>query len=399
MVNLLKKSSVNTIKTFNLNFGPQHPAAHGVLRLILEIKGEKINSADPHIGLLHRGTEKLIEYKTYIQALPYVDRLDYVSMMCQEHCYSLAIEKLKQSRIPIRAQIIRVLFCEITRILNHLMSLTTHALDVGALTPFLWMFEEREILMEFYENVSGARMHAAYIRPGGVAFDLPLGLLNKIYYFTKNFKIKIFEMENLLTENRIWKQRLINIGIVSKIDALNWGFSGVLLRGSGIFWDLRKVQPYEIYKQLHFSIPIGIFGDCFDRYLLRITEMKESLNIIHQCLFKLKQGPIKKSDYKLVLPPKGILRKDMEAVIHHYKLCTQGYKINSGITYVGVEAPKGEFGIYLVSNNSSKPYRCKFRAPGFAHLHGLEFMAKNHFIADVVAIIGTLDLVLGEIDR
>lgn len=399
VVNLLKKSNVNTIKTFNLNFGPQHPAAHGVLRLILEIKGEKINSADPHIGLLHRGTEKLIEYKTYIQALPYVDRLDYVSMMCQEHCYSLAIEKLKQARVPIRAQIIRVLFCEITRILNHLMSLTTHALDVGALTPFLWMFEEREILMEFYENVSGARMHAAYIRPGGVAYDLPLGLLNKIYYFTKNFKIKIFEMENLLTENRIWKQRLINIGIVSKIDALNWGFSGILLRGSGIFWDLRKLQPYEIYKQLYFSIPIGIFGDCFDRYLLRITEMKESLNIIHQCLFKLKQGPIKKSDYKLVLPPKGILRKDMEAVIHHYKLCTQGYKINGGITYVGVEAPKGEFGIYLVSNNTSKPYRCKFRAPGFAHLHGLEFMAKNHFIADVVAIIGTLDLVLGEIDR
>lgn len=399
MVNLLKKSNVNTIKTFNLNFGPQHPAAHGVLRLILEIKGEKINSADPHIGLLHRGTEKLIEYKTYIQALPYVDRLDYVSMMCQEHCYSLAVEKLKQSRVPIRSQIIRVLFCEITRILNHLMSLTTHALDVGALTPFLWMFEEREILMEFYENVSGARMHAAYIRPGGVAYDLPLGLLNKIYYFTKNFRIKIFEMENLLTDNRIWKQRLINIGIVTKTNALNWGFSGVLVRGSGIFWDLRKSQPYEVYSKLHFSIPIGIFGDCFDRYLLRISEMKESLSIIHQCLFKLKQGPIKKTDYKLVLPPKGVLRKDMEAVIHHYKLCTQGYKISPGITYVGIEAPKGEFGIYLVSNNSSKPYRCKFRAPGFAHLHGLEFIAKNHFIADVVAIIGTLDLVLGEIDR
>lgn len=399
MVNFLKKNSITSIRTFNLNFGPQHPAAHGVLRLILEVKGEKVNYADPHIGLLHRGTEKLIENKTYIQALPYVDRLDYVSMMAQEHAYSLAVEKLKKAKIPIRAQFIRVLFCEITRLLNHLMSLTTHALDVGALTPFLWAFEEREILMEFYENVSGARMHAAYIRPGGVSSDLPIGLLNKIFHFTKNFKTKIFEMENLLTENRIWKQRLINIGIVGKKEALNWSFSGVMVRGSGVFWDLRKTQPYEIYKELLFTIPVGIFGDCYDRYLLRITEMKESLNIIHQCIFKLKNGPVKKTDYKLVLPPKTLLRKDMEAVIHHYKLCTEGYVITKGFTYVGVEAPKGEFGVYLVSNGTGKPHRCKFRAPGFFHLGGLEFIAKNHFIADVVAIIGTLDIVFGEVDR
>ena len=320
-------------------------------------------------------------------------------MMAQEHAYSLAVEKLKKARVPIRAQFIRVLFCEITRLLNHLMSLTTHALDVGALTPFLWAFEEREILMEFYENVSGARMHAAYIRPGGVASDLPIGLLNKIYHFTKNFKTKIFEMENLLTANRIWKQRLINIGIVGKNEALNWGFSGVMVRGSGIFWDLRKTQPYEIYNNLNFTIPVGIFGDCYDRYLLRITEMKESLNIIHQCIFKLKAGAVKKTDYKLVLPPKTLLRKDMEAVIHHYKLCTEGYTVQKGFAYVGVEAPKGEFGVYLVSNGSGKPHRCKFRAPGFFHLGGLEFIAKNHFIADVVAIIGTLDIVFGEVDR
>jgi NADH dehydrogenase I D subunit len=400
MTSLLKKNYLITkIKTFNLNFGPQHPAAHGVLRLILEIKGEKIKYADPHVGLLHRGTEKLIENKTYLQALPYVDRLDYVSMMAQEHAFSLAVEKLRQVGIPLRAQFIRVLFCELTRILNHLMSLTTHALDVGALTPFLWAFEEREVLMEFYEVVSGARMHAAYIRPGGVSLDLPIGLLNKIYHFAKNFKLKIFEMENLLTDNRIWKQRLINIGTVSKENALNWGFSGVMLRGSGIFWDLRKAQSYEIYNTLNFSVPVGINGDCYDRYLLRIAEMKESLSIIHQCLFKLKSGPIKKKDYKLVLPPKKLLRQDMEAVIHHYKLCTEGYIIRKNFTYVGVEAPKGEFGVFLVSNGTGRPHRCKFRAPGFAHLQGLGFIAKNHFIADVVAIIGTLDIVFGEVDR
>jgi NADH dehydrogenase (ubiquinone) Fe-S protein 2 len=382
-----------------MNFGPQHPAAHGVLRLVLELDGEIVRRADPHIGLLHRGTEKLIEYKTYMQALPYFDRLDYVSMMVQEHVFSLAIEKLLNCSVPIRAQYIRVLFLEITRILNHLMAVTTHALDVGALTPFLWGFEEREKLMEFYERVSGARMHANYIRPGGVSQDLPLGLLSDIYEFTTQFNSRIDEMEELLTNNRIWKQRLVDVGVVTKEQALDWGFTGVLLRGSGISWDLRKVQPYEIYSKLEFEIPIGKNGDCYDRYLVRISEMRQSTKIILQCINQLPEGLIKADDKKLTVPSRREIKNSMEALIHHFKLYSKGFNIEPNETYVSAEAPKGEFGVYLVSDGSNKPYRCKIKAPGFAHLQGLNFMAQGHMIADVVTIIGTQDIVFGEIDR
>jgi NADH dehydrogenase (ubiquinone) Fe-S protein 2 len=388
-----------TLKNFTMNFGPQHPAAHGVLRLVLELDGEIVRRADPHIGLLHRGTEKLIEYKTYMQALPYFDRLDYVSMMVQEHVFSLAIEKLLNCSVPIRAQYIRVLFLEITRILNHLMAVTTHALDVGALTPFLWGFEEREKLMEFYERVSGARMHANYIRPGGVSQDLPLGLLSDIYEFTTQFNSRIDEMEELLTNNRIWKQRLVDVGVVTKEQALDWGFTGVLLRGSGISWDLRKVQPYEIYSKLEFEIPIGKNGDCYDRYLVRISEMRQSTKIILQCINQLPEGLIKADDKKLTVPSRREIKNSMEALIHHFKLYSKGFNIEPNETYVSAEAPKGEFGVYLVSDGSNKPYRCKIKAPGFAHLQGLNFMAQGHMIADVVTIIGTQDIVFGEIDR
>lgn len=382
-----------------MNFGPQHPAAHGVLRLVLELDGEIVRRADPHVGLLHRGTEKLIEYKTYMQALPYFDRLDYVSMMVQEHVFSLAIEKLLNCAVPIRAQYIRVLFLEITRILNHLMAVTTHALDVGALTPFLWGFEEREKLMEFYERVSGARMHANYIRPGGVSQDLPLGLLSDIYNFAIQFNSRIDEMEELLTNNRIWKQRLIDVGVVTKEQALDWGFTGVLLRGSGISWDLRKVQPYEIYSKLDFEIPIGKNGDCYDRYLVRIGEMRQSNSIILQCINQLPEGIIKTDDKKLTPPSRREIKNSMEALIHHFKLYSKGFNIEPNEAYVSAEAPKGEFGVYLVSDGSNKPYRCKIKAPGFAHLQGLNFMAQGHMIADVVTIIGTQDIVFGEIDR
>lgn len=388
-----------TIKNFTMNFGPQHPAAHGVLRLVLELDGEIVRRADPHVGLLHRGTEKLIEYKTYMQALPYFDRLDYVSMMVQEHVFSLAIEKLLNCSVPIRAQYIRVLFLEITRILNHLMALTTHALDVGALTPFLWGFEEREKLMEFYERVSGARMHANYIRPGGVSQDLPLGLLSDIYNFAIQFNSRIDEMEELLTNNRIWKQRLIDVGIVTKEQALDWGFTGVLLRGSGISWDLRKVQPYEIYSKLEFEIPIGKNGDCYDRYLVRIGEMRQSNNIILQCINQLPEGIVKTDDKKLTPPSRREIKNSMEALIHHFKLYSKGFNVEPNEAYVSTEAPKGEFGVYLVSDGSNKPYRCKIKAPGFAHLQGLNFMTQGHMIADVVTIIGTQDIVFGEIDR
>jgi NADH dehydrogenase (ubiquinone) Fe-S protein 2 len=387
---LLQTKKSTNLHNVTINFGPQHPSAHGVLRLVLEIDGERVVKADPHIGLLHRGTEKLIEYKTYLQALPYFDRLDYVSMMAQEHGYSLVVEKLLKKNIPLRAQYIRVIFSELTRILNHLLSLTTHALDVGALTPFLWAFEEREKLMEFYERVSGARMHAAYIRPGGVSQDVPLGLLDDIHAFINQFGSRVDEIEELLTENRIWKQRLVDIGKVSSRDALGWGFSGVMLRGSGVKWDLRKTQPYEIYSKLDFDVPTGRNGDCYDRYLIRIEEMRQSIRIIDQCLATMPFGHIKIDDNKVVKPS----RKQM-----NFKLFTEGFVVPAGESYVGIEAPKGEFGVYLVSDGSSRPYRCKIKAPGFAHLASLDFMARDHMLADVVAIIGTQDIVFGEVDR
>lgn len=395
----LKYKQYKKLRNFSLNFGPQHPAAHGVLRLILELDGEVVERADPHIGLLHRGTEKLIEYKTFLQALPYFDRLDYVSMMVQEHCYSLAVEDIQNLVIPLRARYIRVLFSEITRILNHLLAITTHALDVGALTPFLWAFEEREKLMEFYERVSGARMHAAYIRPGGVAQDLPVGLLEDIYKFIVQFSSRIDEIEELLTNNRIWKQRLVGIGIVTALQALSWGFSGVMLRGSGILWDLRKTQPYEIYEMLDFNVPVGKNGDCYDRYMIRVQEMRESLKIIFQCLNKIPPGFVKTEDKKIVAPSRAFMKSNMESLIHHFKLYTEGFNVPKGESFISVEAPKGEFSVFLVSNDSTKPYRCRIHAPGFMHLQGLDFMAKNHMIADVVTIIGTQDIVFGEVDR
>ena len=395
----LKKELVKEIKNFTLNFGPQHPAAHGVLRLVLELDGEIVKRAEPHIGLLHRGTEKLIEYKNYLQALPYFDRLDYVSMMSQEHTYCLAIEKLANVSVPERAQYIRVLFAEITRILNHLLAVGCHAMDVGAMTPFLWGFEEREKLMEFYERISGARMHAAYFRPGGVHTDLPKGLLSDIYIFKEQFKNRLVEIEEMLTENRIWKQRLVDIGVVSLKDALDWGFSGVMLRGSGLEWDLRKTQPYEVYGKMEFDIISGINGDCYDRYLIRLFEMKQSLRIIEQCIDNIPLGPIKTSDHKIVPPSRFDMKQSMESLIHHFKFYTNGINIPANETYLGTEAPKGEFGVYLISNNQNKPYRCKIKAPGFAHLQSLNMMSKGHMIADVVTIIGTQDIVFGEVDR
>nr|YP_010139059.1 NADH dehydrogenase subunit 7 [Lithodesmium undulatum]QQJ94667.1 NADH dehydrogenase subunit 7 [Lithodesmium undulatum] len=394
-----KKNLIKKIKNFTINFGPQHPAAHGVLRLVLELKGEIVERADPHIGLLHRGTEKLIEYKNYVQALPYFDRLDYVSMMSQEHTYCLAVEKLFNCKIPVRAQYIRVIFAEITRILNHLLAVGCHAMDVGAMTPMLWFFEEREKLMEFYERVSGARMHAAYFRPGGVHTDLPAGLLNDIFLFIQQFNLRLIEIEDLLTENRIWKQRLVDVGVVTASDAYQWGFSGVMLRGSGVKWDLRKTQPYEVYPNLDFNIPIGTNGDCYDRYLIRIYEMRESLKILEDCLNKIPSGTVKTNNNKLTPPTRKNLKDSMESLIHHFKLYTQGAIVPSNETFMASEAPKGEFGVFLISNNTNKPYRCKIKAPGFNHLQSLDFMSKGHLIADVVTIIGTQDIVFGEVDR
>jgi NADH dehydrogenase (ubiquinone) Fe-S protein 2 len=396
---LKRKSLLKESKNFTLNFGPQHPAAHGVLRLILELDGETVKKTDAHIGLLHRGTEKLMETKTYLQALPYLDRLDYVSMMAQEHCYSLAIEKIGFINVPRRAQIIRVIFLEITRILNHLLAVGCHAMDVGAMTPFLWAFEEREKLMEFYERVSGARMHAAYIRPGGVSMDISLGFLDDLFLFLKQFITRLDEMEEMLTSNRIWKERLVNIGVVSYKEAVDWGFSGVMLRGSGIPWDLRKTQSYEIYKELDFNIPVGFYGDCYDRYLVRVEEMRQSVQIVNQCLNLIESGPIKTLNTKISPPTRYELKESMEALIHHFKYYTEGFFLPTGETYTATEAPKGEFGIYLITNNSEKPYRCKIKAPGFAHLQGINFMCKDHLIADVVTIIGTQDIVFGEVDR
>ena len=387
------------IKNMTINFGPQHPAAHGVLRLILEMDGEVITRSDPHIGLLHRGTEKLIEHKSYLQAVPYFDRLDYVSPMNQEHAFALAVEKLLKCEVPKRAQYIRVLFSELTRILNHCLNITTQALDVGATTPLLWMFEEREKIMTFYERVSGSRMHAAYIRPGGVSQDLPHGLLDEIAEFAVSFPKVLKDMEGLLTENRIFKQRTVDVGIVTKEEALDWGFSGVMLRGSGFAWDLRRSQPYEIYSELDFDIPIGKNGDCYDRYLLRVEEMYQSIHIIKQCIEKIPSGPVKTMDKKIAPPSREAMKHSMEALIHHFKLYTEGYHVPKGETYAAVEAPKGEFGVFLVSDGSNKPYRCRIKAPGFAHLQGLDFMSKGHMLADVVTNIGSLDVVFGEIDR
>ena len=398
-MSLKKKNLHKKVKNFTLNFGPQHPAAHGVLRLILELDGEVVERAEPHIGLLHRGTEKLIEYKTYLQALPYFDRLDYVSMMAQEHTYSLAVEDLLNVNVPLRAQYIRVLFLEITRILNHLLAVGCHAMDVGAMTPFLWAFEEREKLMEFYERVSGARMHSAYIRPGGLSQDIPLGLLDDIYIFAEQFSTRVDEMEEMLTTNRIWKQRLVDIGVVTAKQATDWGFSGVLLRGSGLKWDLRKKQPYEVYDELDFDVFTGTNGDCYDRYLIRVAEMRESLNIIMQCLNNMPEGPIKVDDRKITPPTRGQVKNSMESLIHHFKYFTEGVCVPRGETYTATEAPKGEFGVYLVSNGSNRPYRCKIKAPGFGHLQGLDMMSKGHMVADVVTIIGTQDIVFGEVDR
>lgn len=387
------------IKNFKLNFGPQHPSAHGVLRLILHLNGEIVVKADPHIGLLHRGTEKLLEYKTYAQGLPYFDRLDYVSMMTQEHAYVLAVEHLLKMTVPLRSQYIRVMFSELTRILNHLLAVTTHAIDVGAFTPFLWAFEEREKLMEFYEKVSGARMHATYFKVGGVSQDLPVNLLTEIYIFCAMFSSRLDEIEELLSGNRVWKHRLINVGVVSKQQALSWGFSGVMLRSTGVFWDLRKHLPYEVYEKINFNIPLGSTGDCYDRYLMRIDEMRQSLKIIEQCLNKMPPGLIRSDNQKIIPPKRFLLKNSMEALIHHFKLYSEGFSVPVGEVFSGVEAPKGEFGVYLVSRGMSKPYRCKIKSPGFLHLQGLDFMVKDHLLADVVTILGTQDIVFGEVDR
>ena len=386
-------------KTLSLNFGPQHPAAHGVLRLILELDGEVVEKVDPHIGLLHRGTEKLIENKTYMQAVPYFDRLDYVAPMNQEHAFAIAIEKILKINVPARAQYIRVIFCEIGRILSHILNVTTQAMDVGALTPTLWGFEERETLMGFYEKVSGSRLHANYFRAGGVHQDLPKGLDDEILKFCEKFPKIIDDLETLLTDNRIFKQRNVDIGIVSKQDALDYSFSGVMLRGSGVPGDLRKSQPYDCYDQLDFKIPVGKNGDCYDRYLCRIEEMRESVKIINQCLKNLPKGPIKTNDGKISPPPKKEIKQSMEALIHHFKLFTEGYRVDKDEIYTAVEAPKGEFGVYLISDGSSKPYKCKIRAPGFSHLQAMDYLIKGHMLADVPAVLGSMDIVFGEVDR
>ncbi len=396
---LSKFEQLQKVKNRSLNFGPQHPAAHGVLRLVLELRGEVIERADPHIGLLHRGTEKLIENKNYLQAMPYFDRLDYVSMMSQEHSYVLAIEKLLQTQVPIRAQFIRVLYLELTRIMNHLLAVCCHALDVGAMTPLFWGFEEREKLFEFYERVSGARMHAAYFRPGGVAMDLPIGRMEDIHRFVGDFGLRLDELEDLLSANRIWKQRLVDIGVVTYDEAMAYGFSGVMARGSGLSWDLRKNQPYEVYDQLEFDIPVGTNGDSYDRYLIRVQEMRQSLKIIQQCLDMMPEGPVKVDDQKVSPPSRAIMKSSMEGLIHHFKYHTEGPSVPAGEVYVATEAPKGEFAVTLISDGSNQPYRCKIRSPDYYHLSGLDFMAKHHMIADVVTIIGTQDVVFGGIDR
>ncbi len=391
------------VRNFSINFGPQHPAAHGVLRLVLELDGEVCTRVDPHIGLLHRGTEKLIEYKTYLQAVPYFDRLDYVAPMNQEHAYALAVEKLLGISVPKRGQLIRVLYSEIGRLLSHLLNVTTQAMDVGALTPPLWGFEEREKLMVFYERASGSRMHAAFIRPGGIHQDIPQQLIDDIGIFCDHHNKVLDDIEGLLTENRIFKQRNVDIGVVSLKECFEWGFSGVMVRGSGAAWDLRKAQPYECYDEMDFDIPIGKNGDCYDRYLIRMQEMRESLKIMQQCIEQLsgkeKTGPVSSADGKVVPPSRGEMKRSMEALIHHFKLYTEGYKVPEGEVYAAVEAPKGEFGVYLVSDGSNKPYRCRIRAPGFAHLQAMDHICRGHMLADVSAVLGSLDIVFGEVDR
>ncbi|WP_279479623.1 NADH-quinone oxidoreductase subunit D [Aureimonas sp. SK2] len=391
------------VRNFNINFGPQHPAAHGVLRLVLELDGENVERVDPHIGLLHRGTEKLIEQKTYLQAMPYFDRLDYVAPMNQEHAFCLAVERLAGVEVPIRGQLIRVLYSEIGRILSHLLNVTTQAMDVGALTPPLWGFEEREKLMVFYERASGARLHAAYFRPGGVHQDLDPKLVDDIGVWCDEFLPRLADIDELLTENRIFKQRNVDIGVVSLEDAWAWGFSGVMVRGSGAAWDLRKSQPYECYDQMEFDIPIGKNGDCYDRYLIRMEEMRQSTAIMKQCVERLqgrdRAGPFASTEGKVVPPKRGEMRRSMEALIHHFKLYTEGFHVPAGEIYAAVEAPKGEFGVYLVADGTNKPYRCKIRAPGFAHLQAMDFLCRNHMLADVSAILGSCDIVFGEVDR
>jgi len=387
------------IKNYSINFGPQHPAAHGVLRLVLEMGGEVVERSDPHIGLLHRGTEKLIEHKIYAQATPYFDRLDYVCPMNQEHAFVLAVEKLLGIEAPPRAQYIRVLYDEIGRVLNHILNCFSFALDVGAMTPLLYAFEEREKLMEFYERVCGARLHANYYRIGGVASDLPAGLAEDILAWTETFPAVLKDCESLLNNNRIFKQRTVDIGTVSAEEALDWGFSGPNLRASGFAWDLRKAQPYAVYDQLDFDIPVGKNGDCYDRYMVRIMEMWESLKLIRQCIEKMPKGPVKVEDRKIAPPPRAEMKSSMEALIHHFKHFTEGFHVPAGETYTVIETPKGEFGVFLVSDGSNKPYRCKIRAPAYAHLQGLDFMSKGHMLADVVANIGSIDIVFGEIDR
>ncbi|HWL70193.1 MAG TPA: NADH-quinone oxidoreductase subunit D [Geminicoccus sp.] len=387
------------MRNFTMNFGPQHPAAHGVLRLVLEMNGEVVERADPHIGLLHRGTEKLIEYRPYLQSIPYFDRLDYCSMMMQEHAYVLAVEKLLGIEVPLRAQYIRVLFSELTRIMNHLLNLTTMALDVGAMTPLLWGFEEREKLMGFYEEVSGSRMHANYFRFGGVNRDLPAGLADRIGAWCDSFVHVFDDMDNLLTENRIFKQRTVDIGKFTVEQCMDWGFSGPMIRAAGVPWDLRKAQPYDCYDRMDFDIPVGKNGDCYDRYLVRVAEVRESLKIMRQCLREMPEGPVRPDDRKVTPPPRAEMKRSMESLIHHFKLYTEGVHVPNGEVYAAVESSKGEFGVYLVGDGTNRPYKCKIRSPGYAHLQALDALGKGHMLADVVAIIAAMDIVFGEIDR
>jgi len=388
---------------FTINFGPQHPAAHGVLRMVLELDGEIVARVDPHIGLLHRGTEKLIEYKTYMQAVPYFDRLDYVAPMNQEHAFCLAAEKLLGIEVPRRGQLIRVLYCEIGRLLSHTLNITTHALDVGALTPPLWAFEEREKMMAFYERASGARLHAAYFRVGGVHQDLPPKLIDDIEAFCPPFRKSVDDLDTLLTDNRIFKQRLVDIGVISLEEAWNRAFSGVMVRGSGAAWDLRKAQPYECYGEMDFDVPVGKNGDCFDRYLIRMEEMRQSVSIMRQCIAKLRskdgQGPVMVADHKISPPRRADMKRSMEALIHHFKLYTEGFHVPAGEVYAAVEAPKGEFGVYLIADGTNKPYKCKIRAPGFAHMGGMDYLSRGHMLADCCSVLGSLDIVFGDVDR
>ncbi len=387
------------IKNLNINFGPQHPAAHGVLRLVLELSGELVERADPHVGLLHRGTEKLIEYKTYLQAGPYFDRLDYCSPLNMEHSWVLAVEKLLGVEVPERAKYIRTLYAELTRIANHILNVTSYAMDVGAMTPMLWGFEQREKIMEFYDAACGARMHANYFRPGGVALDLPAGLEDEIRRWVPEFRDYIRDMETMITGNRIFKQRTVDIGVVTQAQALDWGFTGPNLRACGYAWDLRKSQPYDAYDMVDFDIPVGKVGDCYDRYLVRVEEMRQSLDIIQQCVDKMKPGPVRVQSNKVTPPKRPDMKRSMESLIHHFKLFTEGFHVPPGETYFATEAPKGEFAVYLVADGTNRPYRCYIRSPGFVHLQAMDMMAKGHMLADIPAIIGSIDVVFGEIDR